>query len=263
MTILLTGGTGKTGLPLAKLLHSGGHKVLLTSRTPSSIPAPYVGVKFDWFDKSTWEAPFKAANGSVKAIYLVSPPSLEAVETIKSFIEFAQAKGTKRFVLLSASPVERGGFGLGPVHEYLATSKLEYSVLRPTWFTGKLKDTEVVDLGCSPFWTSENFTEQPPYVKVITEQDSFATATSKASLPFISTEDIGRVAVRVLTAEKSLDTDFVIVGPELLTYDQVSTQWDCYRMTANRVAPGCGKIVGGHEAYNYSSQAVGGRGQEI
>lgn len=53
----------------------------------------------------------------------------------------------KRFVLLSASPFERGGPSLGQVHDYLAElgekggkeeggKGIEWAVLRPTWFMG-------------------------------------------------------------------------------------------------------------------------------
>lgn len=49
MAILITGGTGKTGLKLAHLLNKANHPTLLTSRK-GQVPHPFNGVKFDWLD---------------------------------------------------------------------------------------------------------------------------------------------------------------------------------------------------------------------
>ena len=48
MTILITGGTGKTGRRVAQLLTDHGHPIRVVTR--HSDPA------FDWYDERTWPA---------------------------------------------------------------------------------------------------------------------------------------------------------------------------------------------------------------
>ena len=134
MTILVTGGTGKIGTKLAHLLDSAKIPFLLASRSGTA-PAPFKGVKFDWFDESTYQNAFDA-HTDIDKVLLVPPASFDPTPIAKSFIDFAISKGVKRFVLISISVVEKGGDGNGKVHEYLAESGADYVVLRPTWFIG-------------------------------------------------------------------------------------------------------------------------------
>ncbi|KAG5654549.1 hypothetical protein H0H81_000074 [Sphagnurus paluster] len=108
MTILLIGGTGKTGVPLAHRLVDANYSVLVTSRS-GKVPEAFEG--------------------------LVGPPALSAIPVVKDFIELAITKGVTRFVVLSASATPRGGPGMGQIHQYLAErGGVEYAILRPTWF---------------------------------------------------------------------------------------------------------------------------------
>jgi festuclavine dehydrogenase len=47
------------------------------------------------------------------------------------------------------------------------------------------------------------------------------TACGDGKIPFISATDIAAVAFRALTDENSHNTDYRVLGPELLTYDEV------------------------------------------
>jgi len=134
MTILITGGTGKTGSQLARLLDIAKIPVLIASRS-GSVPTPFEGVKFDWFDESTYKNAFDARS-DIDKVYLVLPSVFDPKPIAKSFIDYAISKGVKRFVLLSASGFEKGSDGNGKAHEYLAESGADYVVLRPTWFIG-------------------------------------------------------------------------------------------------------------------------------
>ena len=135
MTILITGGTGKTGLKLAHVLNKAGHAVLLTSRK-GEVPQPFKGVKFDWLDPSTFTNPFDV-DPAIDRVYVVGPIGvLDTLPHVKPFIDLAVTKGVKRFVVLSGSPVGKGGPVAGKVHEYLEKIGVDYAVLRPTWFMG-------------------------------------------------------------------------------------------------------------------------------
>jgi len=199
MTTLITGGTGRTGSALARLLHAANQPILIATRTGVA-PAPFKAVKFDWSDPSTFLNPFETEN--VTRIYIVAPSAIDnLVEVVKSFIDIAISKGVKRFVLLSASVFPRGGAITGQIHDYLATNAAEYSVLRPTWFM-------------------QNF--QLNFYESIRERNEVFSTAKDGRLPFVSTEDIAQAAFDKLTEESSSNADFFLVGPELYTYDQAT-----------------------------------------
>lgn len=138
MTILITGGTGKTGLKLARLLHEAKHSILLASRS-GKVPAPFHGVAFDWFNPSTYENPFNAVtpDNAIDSVYLVGPSvQIDYLGNMRAFIDLAKAKGVKRFVMMSASSYVSGSPAMGKVHEYLEGLGVDYCILRPTWFQG-------------------------------------------------------------------------------------------------------------------------------
>ena len=137
MTIFVTGGTGKTGLILSRLLQEANQSVLIGSRSAGTVPSPYKAVKFDWFDDKTFENPFKA-DSNIDRVYLIVPSVVGQLTAIQPFIDLAISNGVKRFVLLTASQAEIGSPVLmGKVHEYLLNIKVDYTVLRPTWFMRK------------------------------------------------------------------------------------------------------------------------------
>jgi len=60
----------------------------------------------------------------------------------------------------------------------------------------------------------------------IRDRNHIVTATGEGKLPFVSADDIATVAFRALTDEKPHNTDYLILGPELLSYDNVSSLSD-------------------------------------
>jgi festuclavine dehydrogenase len=140
MTILLLGGRGKTSSRIASLLHAANFPFLVASRSVA-IDHPHKQARFDWLKEETYENPFSVASangtGPISTVYLVPPPIFDLAPPMIKFIDFARPKGVRRFVLLSASTIDKGGPAMGQVHEYLANlDGIEYTVLRPTWFMG-------------------------------------------------------------------------------------------------------------------------------
>jgi festuclavine dehydrogenase len=140
MTILLTGGTGDTGSHIARILHSRDIPFLVASRRgQSGVSQPYTGVQFDWDDATTFHYPFEtdlAKESPITAVYLVCQiGNTSMLEKLRPFIDLAfKEKGVKRFVLLSASQIAKGGPYYGEVHTYFDEIGVEYAVLRPSWF---------------------------------------------------------------------------------------------------------------------------------
>ncbi|KAK3394229.1 hypothetical protein B0H63DRAFT_517369 [Podospora didyma] len=171
------------------------------------------GIMFDWNDKHTWSNAFAAAasgsrDGSgIKAVFLIAPPIIDSAPVMMEFIDFARERGVRRFVLLSASAIEAGGPAMGKVHAYLrelgTRGEVDWAVLRPSWF-------------------QQNFAEQPNHVKSIKEENKIYSATSDAKIPWVSADDIAAVAAHVLMTPEPPNTEYLVLGPELLSYSEIA-----------------------------------------
>ncbi|KAJ7227567.1 hypothetical protein C8J57DRAFT_1197399 [Mycena rebaudengoi] len=200
MTILVTGGTGKTATALAHLLHKANQPFLVASRDAHKVAAPFTGTRFDWLDATTYNIPFEAAP-DIDRVYLIAPPVLDMLPPMKVFIEFAIEKGVKRFVLMSAAMFEKGGPIMGQVHAYLATLPIEYMVLRPSWFY-------------------DNFL--PSMGVRFDGKNTLVSAAGDGLMGYLSTEDIAEVAFKGLVDDVIQHDNPIIVGPELLSYDKIA-----------------------------------------
>jgi len=196
-TILLLGGTGKVASAIVPLLDASRHPYLLASRSGNGKN----GCKVDLSDKTTYDIPFQTARSPIKAVFLVSPSVEDVVTPLKSFIDFARTNGVNRFVLMSASIVPKGGVAMGQVHEYLENLGVEWAVLRPSWFM-------------------ENFST-PEMMRFDIATDKVYDAAGDGKLPFVSVKDIAAVAYHALVDEDPHNTDHIILGPELMNYQDV------------------------------------------
>ncbi|KAI2727272.1 hypothetical protein CBS147354_3474 [Penicillium roqueforti] len=206
MTILVLGGRGKTASRLAALLDAAKTPFLVGSSSTSQ-ESPYNSSHFNWYEKTTWDNPFaeigKHGLQPISAVYLVGPPTMDMVPPMIQFVDLARSKGVQRFVLVSASNIEKGDHSMGQVHAYLdSLPGVEYVALRPTWFM-------------------ENLLEDPQRTWIKNESQ-VVSATGEGKIPFISADDIASVAFHCLTEWGSHKTEYIIQGPELLSYGQVA-----------------------------------------
>ncbi|KAK4165789.1 hypothetical protein QBC43DRAFT_315187 [Cladorrhinum sp. PSN259] len=210
--ILVLGGTGTVGSRIASQLSSQGFTPLVASRNnkKNSQSSNHTHVNFDWNDPETWSNPFSSPqNSPPKSIYLIAPPSLDGDKPMIEFIDLARSKyGARRFVLQSASSIEPGGPVMGKVHAYLRElgqrGEVDWAVLRPTWF-------------------QQNFGEQHNHTKSIKEESKVYSATSDGKIPWVSADDIAAVAVRALTSDDAPNTEYLVLGPELLSYKEIAS----------------------------------------
>ncbi|KAJ5612591.1 ergot alkaloid A [Penicillium lagena] len=208
------------------LLDNANIQFLLASRTRSNT-CLYTQCYFDWDDESTYGNPFHQTLvnglGQISAAYIVAPPVLDIVPHVIKFIDFARTKTIKRIVFVSASILEKGGEQMGQVHEYLdsLSGELEWTVLRPTWFM-------------------ENFSEDPRFTETIKTKRIIYTSAGNGKIPFVSVDDIARVAFRSLTDKKAHNTDHVLLGPQSISHDQVAeilTQTMGFKVTHINLPP--------------------------
>jgi len=206
MTILLTGGRGHTANRIAALLHAAKLPFIVASRSYSP-DSRYHQSRFDWLDESTYDDVLSPKDGMqpVSAVWLVPPPVADLAPPVNRFIDHARLKDVKRFVLLSASMLERGSPAMGQIHEHLASLKeISFTVLRPTWFM-------------------ENFSSPHDFqCKAIRNENRIYSAAEDGKVPFISVVDIARVAYYALKGDLPENIDPILLGPELLTYDDVA-----------------------------------------
>ncbi|KAF4616947.1 hypothetical protein D9613_008548 [Agrocybe pediades] len=199
MTTFVTGGTGKTGGELVQLLHKNNHSVLVASRS-SIAPSPLRSVVFDWFDPSTFENPFKAAQ-DIDKIYLVAPPVFDSLPIVMPFIDYAISKGVKRFIHGSSSAMDKGDITDGKIHEYLVDSGVDYAIIRPTWFI-------------------DNFGTF--YLSSIRDNNEIPSVAEDGRVAFVSVKDISQAACDAIVSPESWNSEVFVVGPKLYSYDEVA-----------------------------------------
>lgn len=193
-TVLVTGGTGKTGARVARRLRALGH----AARVAARVPGPD-GVRFDWTDPAT----HADAVAGVDAVYLVAPVGVaDPLPVMSTFVDEALRRGVPRFVLLSASSLPEDGPAMGAVHGYLRRHAPEWAVLQPSWFM-------------------QNFSEGL-HAATIRDADAIYSATATGRVPFIDAEDIAEVAVRALVDAEPPNRAALLTGPEALGYDEVA-----------------------------------------
>lgn len=92
-----------------------------------------------------------------------------------------------------------------------------YFALLGSWVCTSLDKTYV---GMANRNGTENFLEDGSRF-LIKDHGKVYTVTGNGKAPFVSADDIALVAYRALTDKKSHNTDHVILGPELLKYEEV------------------------------------------
>ena len=194
-SILLTGGTGKTGSRIAAQLATRNVRTRIASRHPQLCQT-----FFDWFDPST----FASALENIESVYLLAPLGVaDCLKIMQAFIDQALNAGVQRMVFLSSSLVPEGAPVFGQVHQYLHHHAPSWVVLRPSWFM-------------------QNFSEQQ-HRETIRQYGSIFSATGSGKVPFIDAGDIAAVAAESLTNQAFPSGDTVLTGPDLLGYSDVAT----------------------------------------
>ncbi|KAB2339620.1 NAD(P)H-binding protein [Actinomadura rudentiformis] len=182
-TILVLGGTGKTGRRIIDRLTARGLDVRAGSR--SSDPP------FDWADSSTW-AP---AMQGVDAVYISYYPDLAvpgATQAVGELTRLAVASGVRRLVLLSG----RGEEEAQACERIVAAAGVQWTVVRCAWF-------------------AQNFSENFFLESVLAGE--VALPSGDVPEPFVDVEDIADVAVAALTEDGHNGEIYELTGPRALT----------------------------------------------
>jgi uncharacterized protein YbjT (DUF2867 family) len=185
-TVLVVGGTGKTGRRVAERLTDRGVPVRIGSR--SGTPA------FSWDDPSGWGAVLDG----VGAAYIAYFPDLTvpgAPAAVGALARQAAEAGVRRIVLLSG----RGEEGAQRAEQEVLAVDAEVTVLRCSWF-------------------AQNFTEGAFAQDV--ESGEVALPVRDVGEPFIDVDDIADAAVVALLEDGHAGEVYELTGPRLLTFEE-------------------------------------------
>ncbi len=186
-SILVIGGTGKTGRKVAERLTELGQEVRIGSR--SATPA------FDWQDQQTWGP----ALDGMDMVYITFQPDLAvpgALDAIGGLTKVAKQQNVKKVVILSG----KGEREAELCEQVVINSGLDYTIVRASWFNQNF---------------SESFFLDPILAGHV------ALPQAEAKVPYVDTDDIADVAVAAFMDEKHNGQIYELTGPRLLTFPEV------------------------------------------
>jgi uncharacterized protein YbjT (DUF2867 family) len=189
-TILILGGTGKTGSRVAKRLAERGLTPRLASRSGA--------IRFDWDDSSTWPAALHGAD----TLYVTYYPDLSSPRAggqIRELAQLAVASGIRRIVLISGRGEPQCHAGENAVRE----SGVPYTILRCAWF-------------------AQNFSEGHLRDQVLSGELAFPAGD--VAEPFVDLEDVADVVVEALTNPKHTGKTYELSGPRLITFGEACSE---------------------------------------
>ncbi|MEU5461021.1 MULTISPECIES: NAD(P)H-binding protein [Streptomyces] len=192
--ILVVGGTGKTGRRVVLRLEHMGWPVRAAS--PSNVSFP-----MDLADRTTWAPALR----DISAVYLMVPSTQAHLATqgiLGEFLSTAASAGVRRVVLLSGIGVRVADedFPLKIAERELRAAGVEWTVLRPTWF-------------------SQNFSESYWLSDVLA--GALRLPVGKGEVSFIDAEDIADVAVAALTQQGHAGQVYDLTGPRAIGFAEV------------------------------------------
>ncbi len=195
-TVLVLGGTGKTGRRVAAGLEERGVTARAASRSGAT--------RFDWADRATWGPALDGAS----AVYVVAPDLgtglRPTADEIDALVGQAAASGVRRAVLLS---VPNGGAvdvdDARAAEHAVLDADLDGTIVRAHWFFQNF---------------SEDFFRDP----VMRGELRLPTAQGRDG--FIDADDIADVAVAALLDADHAGRVYELTGPRLMTFGDTAAE---------------------------------------
>jgi uncharacterized protein YbjT (DUF2867 family) len=187
-TVLVLGGTGKTGTRVASRLTELGHLVRTAARQGAD-------ARFDWDDPAT----HRAAVDGVDSVYLV-PPVMRTrfAPQVSAFLDLAEAAGVRHITYLSAYGIDLAprDVALRAVElDLMERPSLTHSMVRPAWFMQNFSETFLKPIGAA-----------------------ITVPTGDGREAFVDAEDIAAVAAATLADPSShAGAQYAPTGPDRLT----------------------------------------------
>ncbi|GIF62741.1 NmrA family transcriptional regulator [Asanoa ishikariensis] len=193
-TILVIGGTGKTGRRVAERLTARGVPVRIGSR--SGTP------RFDWGDPSTWAPAFEGVRAAYVSFYPdLAVPGSPAV--LGELGRVAAAAGVEHLVLLSGRGEEEAQASEAALASAVADTGTAWTVVRASWFM-------------------QNFSEA--FLADGVREGTLVLPAGDVPEPFVCCDDIADVAVAALTGSAPSGRVYEVTGPRALTFAEAAAE---------------------------------------
>ncbi|MGD1955151.1 MAG: NAD(P)H-binding protein [Sphingomonadales bacterium] len=189
-SVLVIGGTGKTGRRVAARLEARGIQLRIGSRSASP--------SFDWTNEAGWDGCLEGMD----AAYITYAPDLAlpvANDCIEAFCGRAKHAGLKRLVLLSG----RGEDEAQACEKIVQESSMDWTIVRASWFF-------------------QNFSEGAFLDMVLAGQITLPAGNTPE--PFVDVDDIADVAVAAFAEEGHEGEIYEVTGPRLMTFTDVAAE---------------------------------------
>jgi uncharacterized protein YbjT (DUF2867 family) len=219
MRVLVTGGTGFIGPKVVHAIRAAGHEVRLLVRKPD----PKLAAKLDAWgcelatgdvtDPETLRAAVAGCDAVVHLVAIIkgSRATFDRVmkQGTRNVVAAAKEAGVKRFLLMSALGTSERSKTLTPYYESkwdeeqtVKESGLEYVIFRPSFVFGP--DGGMLQV----------FTRQVRWSPVV-------PMVGKRKLQPVWVEDVAAAFAAALTAPEATNRTFDLVGPDVVTVDDV------------------------------------------
>ncbi|MFC4562233.1 NmrA family transcriptional regulator [Nocardiopsis mangrovi] len=183
-TVLVVGGTGKTGRRVVERLRARGRRVRVGSR--SGVPP------FEWGEPASW-GPVVEGVGAVYIAYSPDAGFPGADEQVGALAKAAVAAGAQQVVLLTG----RGEEGAVCTEEAVRGCGAALTVVRASFF-------------------AQNFSED--FLVESVRAGEVAFPAGEVGEPFVDAGDIADVAVAALTGPGHGGRVYEVTGPRLVTF---------------------------------------------
>lgn len=197
--VLVTGASGQVGKATAQaLLHAGVRVRAAVRSVDEALPAGAEAVRFDFADRSTWDAALAGVDG----LFLLRPPAISDVRTTLNALVDRGAPTLRRVVFLSVAGAEKMPFiPHARVEAHLRAGAVPFTLLRAGFFAQNL---------CGP------------YRRDIAEDDRLIAPAGDATVSWTDTRDLGEAAARAFVAPDSDRDAWLLTGPEARSFAEVA-----------------------------------------
>lgn len=192
-TVLVLGGSGRTGSLVALQLLGHGVDVRTASRHGSDL-------YFDWDDPATYGSALAHAD----RVYLVTPTMrVRYADAVAGFLDRAEATGVQHVTLLST-------YNGDCAPDDIDIAAVEAEVSNRQAFTHSI---------LRPAWVMQNFIDE--HLPIIA--GTLAVPSGGSTEAFVDAFDIAAVAAETLRhPETHADARYSLTGPDAITFDEVA-----------------------------------------
>jgi uncharacterized protein YbjT (DUF2867 family) len=185
-TILVLGGTGKTGKRVVERLEQQNIPVRIGSRNARP--------SFDWSDPSNWPAVLEG----IQKVYITYHPDLAvpgSTDAINILVKAAEKAKVQKLVLLSG----RGEKEAQACEKIVVGSGMDWIIVRANWFMQNFSEGFFVD----------SIRAGELVIPDVSARD-----------PFVDANDIADVVIAALTDDNHSKQIYDLTGPEIISFEK-------------------------------------------